>query len=316
MKKLLTALVGVLLLSGMGIVRASQGAGDDSLNGAYPTGSAQLGTDIFTLKMKPGYNTPVSSDVALGVNARGVVYNTYGIFNKMDVFASVVSASTDAFRANGIAFSTITIKTGNVIFSSVTSGGTTYMPVDITSQPTSCPRNIMVFAASSTISSAVGVFSTTTMRGQLRVFGIDGNGNNATETILFSTAYPIISTGTNVAGDLGQLTSFTTNYGQGRVAWASISSVTIQITSMTASYGLETGTFALYIGYGNRLGLSNDLRYFGDVYKIVESGTTTSDVPIKNGLIDSDFNTYIPSNLPNNTRTYTVWYRVKNSPRK
>ncbi len=315
MKKILTALVGVVLLSGLGSVSASQLAGDDPINGLYQIGAGQQFTDISTWKMKPGFNTPVSSDVALGISGRGVVYNTYGIQNQQDVFTSVVAASTDAIRTGGITLSTITLNVGNVLFSSVTAGGTTYITVDISSQPTSCPRNLMVFVASSAFSATVGVFSTTTMRGQVRVFGIDGNGNPATETILFSTAFPVISTGTNIAGDLGQLTSFTTNYGQGRIAWSSISSMTIQITSMTLNYSLQVATFAVVIGYGNRLGLSNDLRYWGDVYKIVESGQTF-ETQRTIGLIDSDFNTYVPVLLPNGARTYTVWYRVKNSPRK
>lgn len=320
MKKLLTTLVGVVLLSGVGATQASQIAGDDNLNGQYQTGSTPGKTDIITWKMKvsvPGANSVVpSTDVALGVNANGVLYNTYGIFNKMDVFPSVIAASSDTAKAGGLAMSTITANTGNVIFSTITAGGTTYVTVDITSQPTTCPRNVTVYLASSTFASGIGVWSTTTLRGRLQVFGADGNGNFVSETILFSTASPIQSTGTAVAGDLGQLTSFTTNYGTGRVAFASISSFTATITSMTASIGLERITFALNVGYGNRLGLSNDLRYFGDVYKIVEVGSVTSDQVRNNGLIDSDFNTYWPVLPPNGVRSYTVWYRVKNSPRK
>lgn len=317
MKKLLTALVGVLMLSGVGIAQASQLAGDDSLNGQYQTGSAPGKPDIVTYKMKvsvPGAGAVVpSTDVALAVNARGVIYNTYGISNHSDIFLGAQVASSDAVKIGGLPLSTVTANIGNVIFSSITAGGTTYIPVDIGSQPATCARNVMVFVTSSTFASGVGALSTTTLRGQLQVFGIDGNGNPASEIILFSTAAPVQSTGTAVTGDLGQLTSFTTNYGQGRTAFASISSFTITITSMTAAYGLQAVTFAVMIGYGNRLGLTNDLRYFADIYKIVEGST---DQPPINGRVDSDFNTYWPVLLPNGLRNYTVDYRVKNSPRK
>jgi hypothetical protein len=317
MKKLLTALVGVLMLSGVGMVQADQNTGDDNLSGQYQTGPTPGKTDILTLKMKPGEATSVSTDTAFGVNARGVIYNTYGIFNALDGFQTVIAASTDAIRAGGIGLSTITVNMGNgTIANGTIAGGTTYITVDITSQPTTVPRNLTVHVTSSTFASAVGVFSTTTVRGRLQVFGIDGNGNPATETILFSTAFPVISTGLAVAGDLGELTQFTTNYGQGKVAWSSISSFTITITSMTQALESTTRTFALVVGYGNRLGLSNDLRYWGDAYRITEVGALKSEQPARNGLLDSDFNTYTPVLSPNGTRSYYLWYRVKNSPRK
>lgn len=284
MKKLVTFLaLGLALVAGQAVQ-----AVDEPL---------RTTDDVVTWTIKD------TTEVALGVSSGGAVYTGRGLINQMDVFIAPPASSTDAFRATGIFLTTITANMLNGAGSSgLVAGGTTFTGVEISSQPT-VPRNIMVF------SSVTGVGTgSTTISGVLIVRGVDNLGNSAVETISFSTSFPVVSTGVYAIG-----TTTTSRYGQGQIAWAQITSFTIVVTSVTLGFTTHNGTFNLLIGYGNRLGLSNDLAFIGDVYKINEDSVDQVGMP---GRLSSDYNTYTPALAPNGLRSYRLWYRVKNSPRK
>ena len=287
MKKILTAFLGVFLLSSGARLHANLVTGDEPL---------RTGSDIVTFKQK------ASSDVVLGVSSGASIYTTYAIFNQVDVANAVQSGSSDAARFGGFTLSTITANTNNqLLFSSITAGGTTYLQVNISSSPT-WPRNIICYS-----STTIGA-STTILVGFVQAFGLDGLGNTTMERVFFSTTFVIVGTGSVAAG-----TTNTWLYGQGRVAFSSISSFTIVMTSVSATFTLQTSTFSINIGYGNRLGFTNDVRHWSDVYKIVEDNGEVATAP---GPVDTDYNTYTPTIVPNGVRTYRWIYRVRNSPKK
>lgn len=283
MKKLLTAL---LVLGGLVLTtsaQASTGGSDAPLRSS---------NDTIT------YEIQGTTDVGMGVNDQGRFYSTVGIYNQEDVFLSPQAASSDALKNAGF-----TATTGSVI----NGGAATFLQSDISSQTATVPRNITIYS-SCTIGAA-----TTTLTGYATFYGIDNLGNFVSEMIKFTTGPVLQSTGVIVAPFLGSTTT-PQNFGQGRVAFAVVSSITVQITSMTESFGqTQVSPVKFMIGWGNRLGLSNNITEVSDIYKIVEGPINVAVAP---NLVDPIYDTYIPSSVPDGNRSYRVRYRVKSSPYK
>lgn len=158
--------------------------------------------------------------------------------------------------------------------------GTYYTSSDLIQPET--PRNVII-----TSSFTVG-FATSVLGGVLTINGVDSVGRSRTEQI-----------------------SFTTNTGTGFVPWAIISSATIVFSTVSPNLGNPQA--GVYIGYGNRIGLTNDLVNPGYVYKVTDSNANIATNLIG---INESYDTVIFTNAPNGSRDYKVWYRAERSPER
>lgn len=159
-------------------------------------------------------------------------------------------------------------------------GGTTWLTLDITQM--TVPRTIVI------LSSFSAGMATTTCSGQMTVRGVDSTGRFATEIVGFSTT-PTRS----------------------NLAWALISSVTVKGSSITDNE-VANGTTILKLGTTNAIGLTNVIVSTDDVYKLVEGATNvTLYAPNNSNVIISTNNTFVPLNVPDNLRSYWLWYRTK-----
>lgn len=162
----------------------------------------------------------------------------------------------------------ITVSTTNILTVSVTS-----ITANFSSQG-DFPRNVVI----------VSSFST----------------GNATSTVVGSAIF----TGVDVFGLIRNETiSFSTNTGTGSVAFASISSVTITASAIS---GTSIGSMQIYIGTGNKIGLSAKVQAATDIYKILEAN---ADVVIANVTLDTTNNTITFASAPNAARDYNVWIK-------
>jgi hypothetical protein len=209
--------------------------------------------------------------------------STGSISSDHEVFLAIPDSSTDAFKSGGLLLSTF----------SLTQNASVYYYADVTTQPV-VPRDLIVFS-----SCTVGV-GTTTLIGNVTFYGLNAVGNSVQEMITFSTTIPTstdLSTG-----------------GLGVVAFASISSFSVQLTSVTDVFGLQTSSVIVMIGEWNKIGLSNVFTSTSDVYNVVEG---ISNVPVAStgtGMrIDVANSTIYFKNPPNSSRNYQVWYRRKRS---
>jgi hypothetical protein len=218
-----------------------------------------------------------------------------GIVNMHESFVDLSSGNATGARAGGLL-----ISTANLI-----AGGSTYVGEAIV-QSSGAPRNIII--VSSTVQ--VGA-STTTLIGSATFYGYDGKGNFVSEMIRFSSrTIPISSTVTMTE------TNPVLYYGVGNVAFAYISSFTIQITSMTDAFGESTEQVRIMIGWGQKIGLANDLQATGDVYKVTQTGGSDVTIAASNPSlgINTDYDTIVFPTLPNGASEYQVWYTTKKSP--
>ena len=82
---------------------------------------------------------------------------------------------------------------------------------------------------------------------------------------------------------------------------------------MTQAYGagnVLAPTFVL--GWGQKVGLANNITTISDVYKITEQGLDVTDPGLNLRLvINADKDWIAFNNLPNGVRKYEVWYRAK-----
>lgn len=157
-------------------------------------------------------------------------------------------------------------------------GGTTYATIDLIISTT--PRNIVIQSSFSVN------MATSILAGGATVYGVDARGLTRSELIQFSTAIT-----------------------EGNIAWAQISSITIQ-TSSTSLVGEQNVT--IKIGYGNKIGLVNDLVLTSDIYKVTASNGN-GNLALASQTIDLTEDTITFSVLPNGGREFHLWYKAKRS---
>lgn len=225
----------------------------------------------------------------------GGIVASSGIVNIHEEFVALSSGSFNAAGVGGFVAST-----GTLI-----AGGSTFIDVNIV-QATGAPRNIVIVSSTAQIGA-----STTTLSGSCTFYGLDGKGNLVSEVIRFSTnMIPISSTVT--VTNTGDITKW---LGVGNVAFAYISSFTIHIDSMTDAFGLSTEFVRFQIGYGQKIGLANDIQSVSDVYMVTQGGTNVTNATNNPALtINTDLDTIIFPVLPNNVINYGLRYVVKKSP--
>lgn len=213
-----------------------------------------------------------------------------GVVAFHESFVDLSSGNVAGLRNLGFAISSSTLINGT----------STYGSGFAITQPTGAPRNITIYVGSSSIvDGAGGGFSTMTLAGSATFYGLDAFGLPVQEMIRFSTTS--VSWSTQTVTNSSDVVRYV---GIGNVAFAQISSFTVQITS--ASNGLISGTLVLKIGYGQKIGLSNNVEATGDVYMVTEAGggnTTLNSLLV----INSTFDTVIFSALPNGIDDKQLW---------
>ena len=155
------------------------------------------------------------------------------------------------------------------------SAGTTFAAIDFTANG-DVPRNIVIIG---TYTNANQSFSATAT-----VSGVNALGIPATEGILFTT------------------TSAT-----GNVAWSKINTVVVVVSSISAA----ATNGVIYVGTGNKIGLSNAIGSVGNVYKLLEVG---ANVAPTSTIFSATYNTATFTSAPNAARDYDVWYHAERSP--
>lgn len=163
------------------------------------------------------------------------------------------------------------------------------------------PRNIVLYSSVTKIG-----ITTTTLIWSATFYGINNLGQVVVENVRGTTQAVDSSTFPNV------IPSHQYDYrGVSNVAWARISSVTVQVTSMTATYGLgDVSDFILRIGYGNKIGLSADVDEQADCHYVSVANGAITDVTNNPLLfINTTFDTIVfPQPVkPNGVNDYTVW---------
>lgn len=226
-----------------------------------------------------------STEVGVGVSQYGRIYNTYGLTNHRYVFQDLTPNATDAFKDGGFVVSTGTL----------TGVASTYYAVDITTQPNG--RNLTVFTTSSPWTEGNFYGSTNALTGTVTFYGIDMLGRTTSEAIKFSTSPARYSVGISTPG-------------QGNVAFVHITSFTVSITSASPDYLNPdyNQTTYLVVGYGNKIGLPNDIIDPEDVYQYTEGQLPTT-LPRAN--VNSTHDTVLLVSSPNNIRDYVVGVKAR-----
>jgi len=175
---------------------------------------------------------------------------------------------------------------------------------------------VTIFVSSSHVSLVPGLnISTTVLIGCATFYGIDGKGNTVWEAISFSTGTTPLGRSTDTGIGVCQAQECNANVGMGigNVTWAYISSFTIQVTSISFEYGLMTASPTFVIGWGQKVGLSNNVIATADVYKITEQGgQDVTDTTVSPAVtVNTAYDYMCFQRLPNNQNEYNVWYRVK-----
>jgi hypothetical protein len=170
-------------------------------------------------------------------------------------------------------------------------------------------RNITLFFGSGTFAGAtptpgIGV-TTTTLIGSATFYGWDSRGQYRWEHINFSTNIPNVSTRT-----VDNSSDIVRYVGIGNVAWAHISSFTVEITSATDTYLVQGSTPVIGIGWGQKVGLSNNIESEDQIYKVTEEGgIDTTDNSVSDGWsINSQYDWIKFDTLPNNEDNKKVCY--------
>lgn len=155
------------------------------------------------------------------------------------------------------------------------SAGTAFIAADFTANG-DVPRNIVLIG---TYVADSGSFSATAS-----IIGVNSLGLPDTETIFF-----------------------TTNSTAGNVAWSKVNSISVSVSSVSAA--VSTGL--IFVGTGNKIGLSNYIKDFSYIYKLLEAGANV--VPTST-IYNGTYNTITFNSSPNGSRDYDVWYHAERSP--
>ena len=229
----------------------------------------------------------------VGVPTRSVTIDYYGNILPGRNNSDNVGSSTEAFKtgyfgelfaSSGIvnvhelfldlpASDSDSYKANGAIITTTTliGGGTTFRLVDLT-QSDACMN--AVFRASFTVGG-----STSTLSAGATVYGTNCEGSVTEELIPFGT---LISSGA------------------GTVAWALISSVSI-ISNFNS---LVQENVVIYMGRGERIGLSNNINAAGDIYKV----KMTTAIPVSHLTVNTTVNTVEFPTVPDGAIDYHIWY--------
>jgi hypothetical protein len=159
------------------------------------------------------------------------------------------------------------------------SGGSTYSNVV---QPTGSPALSNVGRCiSAAFNFDVGNGTHTAMAGTLTITGISSRGNLVSEVVTLSSGMAF------------------SNYG-----YVTINSLVVVMTSCAGE--LAQTTVNVFVGYGDKIGLINDVINSADVYKVTEAGVNTTTY-----VVDPTYDTIDFVTNPDNTSDYQVYYRAK-----
>ena len=198
----------------------------------------------------------------------GNIEATGGILNATEVFFDVAAASTFTYVAGTSAL-------GIVSTTTLVAAGTSYTLAVGDYSNTADPRNVTV-----AIWLNAGA-STTTIVGTLVIAGTDARGNAMTESLTISSQAAVT----------------------GNIAWSSITSLTLSITSISPTTNANA---YINIGTGVKVGLANSLAASGDIRKVNEGGSATTGY-----TANTTYNTITFENTPDGTREYKVTYKAR-----
>lgn len=222
-----------------------------------------------------------------------------GIMNTSDFFIDLSSGQLEGLLVGGFSFSTGTL---------IGSTATAVQAVQI-NQTTGAFRNLTIFVASAATSVGPGTISTTTIAGTATFYGYNNLGFFVSEVIRFSTTTVGLSWSSNTVTNSSDVVRY---IGIGNVAWAYVSSFTITVDSITQAFGLMTAFPFIKIGFGQKIGLTNNIVNTADVYKITEEGglDTTNSTNNPAVVIDTTYDTIVFQTLPNGINEKKVWYKT------
>ena len=218
----------------------------------------------------------------------GTIAVAGGIVNVRELLYDIPAGVIDGFRTSGTGF---IISTTNLIDQT-----STYYEGSFT-QSSGVPRNVVIYSSVN----ALGV-TTTTVIGSCTFYGLDSLGRVTSESITFTTATLTI------------VNSTATATGIGNVPFIYITSFTAQVTSTTQ---VQTGNpnFILRIGWGNKIGLANDIVTSSDVYKVVGPASQGDITTSVQATVNTDYNTVtFPGPVPDGADDRVVYYTIRRSP--
>ncbi len=236
-----------------------------------------------------------------------------GIHSTHETFIQLSSGDVYGMKVTGFVVSTVAV---------AAPAAATFLDTDIT-QSSGAPRNVTIYASSAPIVAAgapfgAGVASTHTLIGGATVYGFDGKGIFTSEFISFSSA--TISRSTETGAGLCQTQNCNAGgngMGVGNVAFAYVSSVTVQVSSQSSQI---SGNIVLVLGYGNKIGLANAITNSSDVYKMTVHRSTahpTSTFDVSNRAtyptwsINTTYDTLAFPFILDGLKTWDVWYRSR-----
>ena len=238
--------------------------------------STEKSTYIFRVdydgNLLPGRNE--FSDIGQSTGAYKRAF--FGSINVASGIVNVVDKFTDVPGDNTTSYISITISTSTLI-----NGSTTSITKDL-AQP-KYARNLVISA------SVQFLVSSAIITGACTFYGISNLGVSGYERIALST-----------------------NETVGSIAWATISSFTVNATSFSQ---VSQSDALLRIGTTNSIGLSNIVLSTGDIYKLIEMGVNNAvDSSV---TVDTTNSTIRFQNAPtsDSTRDYEVWYINRRSRR-
>lgn len=192
---------------------------------------------------------------------------TRRIWNFGMPYGGVASQLTliDPAAASQTAFKNTTISTATLV-----AGATTFVLANADFTDTIHLRN-----ATALINFATGI-ATTSVTGTLSITGTDHKGDPATETFLVST-----------------------NPVTGSVAWRSMTSMTLTITSI-----VDASTDAqVQVGSGVKMGLAKDVIGSAYINKVIEAGALTTTY-----TLNTTYDTITFVNAPDGSKDYQVYF--------
>lgn len=230
----------------------------------------------------------------------GSLYVASGIVNVLEVYPNLLVGTTDVAKeaatagvfARGFVISTRSLEAPTT--NNLSNQATTYITTDF-NQSSFTPRNVILYSVAASSWGGLGQ-TTTTLSGSATFYGIDSLGKANWEQISFSTTIPPQMGGVALSSHVGV----------GNIAWATISSVTIQVTSMTQNtddFAVGAGVAVLNIAWGNKIGLINQIDSASDIY-MVSHGPVTADATNE---------TVYFAIAPNSSNTYRLRYKARTS---
>ena len=212
-----------------------------------------------------------------------------------DFHIDLTSASHRGITPSGVVIPTTTLA------GSLALGPTTYYANDITQSSGTAARNLVCFPSHSIL------VATTTLVMSATFYGYNGKGESVSENIILSTRTGV----TQGTWTVVNATQTMLCIGIGNVPFIYITSFTVQITSMTDSIGLSVEAPVMYIGWGNKIGLSNNIdSRASDVLKITAAGgrDMTNQTLFPLVYVDTDQDYFVPNPLPGGADEHSITY--------